>query len=254
VRGERVLVASRMQVSRDGRDLGAIVTLRDRTELETLLRELDSVRGLTGALRAQAHEFSNRLHTLAGLLALGRVEAAQAFIVEISRTDVELRQVLAERIGDELVAALLLAKAVVARERGVELRLASGSRLEEPLRDPREALTVIGNLVDNAIDAVAEAPGGGHVEVGVRADARALAITVRDTGGGFPEEAREAMFEAGWSTKAGDNRGVGLSLVRQLIERRGGTIEVANGTPPGSGAVFTVRLPEVLQATPEAVA
>jgi two-component system CitB family sensor kinase len=243
VRGERILVASRMEVARDGHDLGAIVTLRDRTELEALLRELDSVRGLAGALRAQAHEFSNRLHALAGLLALGRVEAAQDFIAEISHADVELRGALATRIGDELVAALLLAKAVVARERGVELRLAPEARLEEPLRDAREALTVIGNLVDNAVDASAAA-GGDHVSVDVRVDGGDLVVVVRDTGAGVPAGARDAVFEAGWSTKSGSNRGVGLSLVRQLAERRGGTIAIADAEPPGGGAVFTVRLPD----------
>ncbi len=245
VSAERILVASRMEVSRDGRRLGAIVTLRDRTELEALLRELDSVRGLTGALRAQAHEFSNRLHTLAGLLALGRGEAAQAFIAEISHADVVLHGVLAERVGDELVAALLLAKAVVASERGVELRLAPGTCLERPLRDAREALTVIGNLIDNAVDASASLENGDrYVEVDLRAGRRELVVAVRDTGPGVAPDARDAMFEPGWSTKPGSNRGVGLSLVRQLAERRGGTIDVADAGPPAGGATFTVRLPE----------
>jgi two-component system CitB family sensor kinase len=247
VRGERILVASRMEVRRDGRDLGAIVTLRDRTELEALLRELDSVRGVAGALRAQAHEFSNRLHALAGLLALGRVEAAQAFIAEISHADDELRQVLARRVGDELLAALLLAKAVVARERGVELGLAPGACLEEPVRDPREASTVVGNLVDNAIEATAAGGRGGRVEVDLRAHGHELLIAVRDDGCGVPEEARDAIFEPGWSTKPGDNRGVGLSLVRELVERRGGAVEVADAGRPGGGTVFTVRLPEAVR-------
>ena len=243
VRGERILVASRMEVARDGRRLGAIVTLRDRTELEVLLRELDSVRGLAGALRAQAHEFSNRLHALGGLLALGRVEAAQDFIAETSGADVELRGALAEQIGDELLAALLLAKAVVARERGVELRLVPDSRLDAPLRDAREALTVVGNLVDNAVDATV-AGGGDHVDVELRVDGSDLVVVVRDTGPGVPAGARDAVFEAGWSTKPGAHRGVGLSLVRQLVERRGGAVAIADAHGPDGGAVFTARLPE----------
>src|SRR5439155_952250 len=107
--GERVLVANHVPVRLDGRDLGGVTTLRDRTELEGLLRELDSVRDLTDAMRAQAHEFSNRLHTLSGLLQLGHDEEALAFIKEVAHADAALREVVTERIRDRHVAALLLA-------------------------------------------------------------------------------------------------------------------------------------------------
>jgi two-component system, CitB family, sensor kinase len=245
VRGEHVIVANRMAVVRDGRELGAVVTLRDRTELESLLRELDSVRGLTDAMRAQAHEFSNRLHTLAGLLALGHHEAAREFIAEVTDADTELRRGLVERIADERVAALLLAKWAVAAEHGIELRLAADARLDSELVDAREALTVLGNLVDNALDAAPAGPRRpGLVEVFLGEDGSGLVVRVRDSGPGVALSERDCVFEAGYSTKPGAGRGVGLSLIDQLVERRGGRVKVDDATDDDGGAVFTVWLPE----------
>jgi two-component system CitB family sensor kinase len=242
VHGDRVVVANRMAVRRDGRDLGAVATLRDRTELDDLVRELDSVRGLTDALRAQAHEFAGRLHTIAGLLALGHPEDARAFIAEIADADVGLRHEIAERIGEPRVAALLLAKATIAGERGVGLELAPESALDGELRDPREVLTIVGNLVDNAIDAAAGRPGA-RVVVGLAVEADALVAWVRDTGPGVAEADREAVFSPGWSTKAAQGRGVGLSLVRQLVARRGGDVAVEDAEDGQPGAVFTAWVP-----------
>src|SRR3954452_13316391 len=132
--GDRVLVANHMPVQHEGRELGGVTTLRDRTELEGLLRELDSVRDLTDAMRAQAHEFSNRLQTLSGLLQLGHEAEALAFIKEIAHADAELRAAVTERIGDPLISALLVAKFAVAAERGVDLQLAADSQLDSELR------------------------------------------------------------------------------------------------------------------------
>jgi two-component system CitB family sensor kinase len=261
VHGERVVVANRTRVRRDDRDLGAVATLRDRTELDDLVRELDSVRGLSDAMRAQAHEFAGRLHTLAGLLALGHHEDARAFIAEIADADVGLRHEIAEHVVEPHVAALLLAKSTIAAERGVLLDLAPDTRLEGGLVDPREVLTVIGNLVDNAIDAAATGTPAGtaaRVVLGISTEADALLVWVRDTGPGVPDEDRESVFAAGWSTKAADGRGVGLSLVRRLVERRGGEVAVedaveagdggpddggAEGGDGAGGALFTVWLP-----------
>ncbi|HEY3021072.1 MAG TPA: sensor histidine kinase [Solirubrobacteraceae bacterium] len=248
--GERVLIANHVPVRLEGRDLGGVTTLRDRTELEGLLRELDSVRDLTDAMRAQAHEFSNRLHTLSGLLQLGHDEEALSFIREIAHADAALREVITRRIRDPHVAALLLAKSAVAGERGVELRLAEDSLLAGELRDPRALLTVLGNLVDNALDAARdsgrEAP---FAEVGLRMlDGGELLVRVADSGAGIPAGERERIFEPGYTTKPSGgigSRGVGLSLVQRLVERRGGSIRVADA--PRGGALFEVRLPVVLR-------
>ncbi|MFI1657381.1 ATP-binding protein [Streptomyces sp. NPDC020472] len=242
VRGHRVLIANRMPTD----DGGAVATLRDRTELERLGRELDSTRGLIDALRAQDHEHANRLHTLLGLLELEMHEEAVEFVTEVVGVHRATAEQVTERVHDPLLAALLVGKATVAAERGVSLRLAPDSLLPDRLVDPRELVTVVGNLVDNALDAVAGTPGG-RIEVSFRAEGRTVVLRVSDSGPGVPEDRRELIFTEGWTTKAlpsHGKRGLGLALVHRLAERRGGTAEVADGAE--GGAVFTVVLPDAL--------
>ncbi|MGW6738292.1 ATP-binding protein [Streptomyces sp. NPDC055013] len=242
VRGQRVLVANRMPTD----DGGAVATLRDRTELEQLGRELDSTRGLIDALRAQDHEHANRMHTLLGLLELEMYDDAVEFVGEVVGDHRDTAEQVAEKIQDPLLAALLVGKATVAAERGVALSLSDRTGLPDRLIDPRGLVTIVGNLVDNALDAAA---GTAHalVEVELRAEGRAATLRVRDTGPGIPEEHRELIFTEGWSTKkppAHRERGIGLSLVRRFAERQGGSATV--GEAAGGGAEFTVVLPEAL--------
>ncbi|MGW4951267.1 sensor histidine kinase [Streptomyces parvulus] len=242
VRGRRVLVANRMPTD----DGGAVATLRDRTELEQLGRELDSTRGLIDALRAQDHEHANRMHTLLGLLELEMYDDAVEFVGEVVGDHRVTAEQITERIQDPLLAAMLVGKATVAAERGVALRVSDRTRLPDRLVDPRGLVTVVGNLVDNALDAAA---GGPHarVEVELRAEGRAVTLRVRDTGPGVAVEDRELVFTAGWSTKeppAHRQRGIGLSLVRRLAERQGGSATV--DAAYDGGAEFVVVLPEAL--------
>ncbi|GAA4544500.1 ATP-binding protein [Streptomyces collinus] len=242
VRGQRVLVANRMPTD----DGGAVATLRDRTELEQLGRELDSTRGLIDALRAQDHEHANRMHTLLGLLELEMYDDAVDFVGEVVGDHRATAEQVTERIEDPLLAALLVGKATVAAERGVALGVSDRTRLPDRLVDPQGLVTVVGNLVDNALDAVAGKPHA-RVEVEVRAEGRTAILRVRDTGPGIPPEHRELIFTTGWSTKtppAHRERGIGLSLVRRLAERQGGSATV--GEAHGGGAEFTVVLPEAL--------
>ncbi|MFD5005951.1 ATP-binding protein [Streptomyces mutabilis] len=242
VRGQRVLVANRMPTD----DGGAVATLRDRTELEQLGRELDSTRGLIDALRAQDHEHANRMHTLLGLLELEMYDDAVEFVGEVVGDHRVTAEQITERIQDPLLAALLVGKATVATERGVALWVSERTRLPDRLVDSRGLVTIVGNLVDNALDAVAGTPHA-RVEVELRVRGRTATLRVRDTGPGIPAEHRELAFTAGWSTKeppAHRQRGIGLSLVRRLAERQGGSATV--GEAPGGGAEFVVVLPEAL--------
>ncbi|MER7490562.1 sensor histidine kinase [Streptomyces sp. NPDC126497] len=242
VRGRRVLVANRMPTD----DGGAVATLRDRTELDRLGRELDSTRGLIDALRAQDHEHANRMHTLLGLLELEMYDDAVEFVGEVVGDHRTTSEQVTEKIRDPLLAALLVGKATVAAERGVALWVSDGTRLPDRLVDPRGLVTVVGNLVDNALDAVAGTPQA-RVEVELRAEGRTAVLVVRDTGPGIPPEHRESVFTEGWSTKeppAHRERGIGLSLVRRLAQRQGGGATV--GEADGGGAEFTVVLPEAL--------
>ncbi|MGA4839152.1 sensor histidine kinase [Streptomyces sp. G45] len=245
VRGQRVLVANRMPTD----DGGAVATLRDRTELEQLGRELDSTRGLIDALRAQDHEHANRMHTLLGLLELEMYEEAADYVGEVAGAHRVTAEQITEKVHDPLLSALLVGKATVATERGVTLALSEETTLPDRLVDPRGLVTVLGNLVDNALDAAA---GTRHarVEVAVRTEGpqgRTVVLRVRDTGPGVPPEQRESVFTEGWTTKEAPThgkRGIGLALVRRLAERQGGSARV--GAAPGGGAEFTVVLPEAL--------
>jgi len=239
--GERVLVASQREIRFEGRPLGTVLTLRDHTELRALTGELDSVRGLTEALQAQAHEAANRLHTVVTMVELGRTEDA----VRLATAELSLAQQLTDQVvgavTEPALAALLLGKSSQASERGVELTVDDRSRIDgEPIPN-RDLLTVVGNLVDNALEAVAAAQRPRRVRVLVRQEPGEVLIRITDNGPGLTAEQSAAVFRRGWSTKQEKGHGVGLALVRQVAERYGGDCAVAPAD--GGGAVFTVRLP-----------
>ncbi|WP_329438159.1 sensor histidine kinase [Streptomyces canus] len=248
---DHCLVVNRMPVTLHGRELGAVVTVRDRTELIGLLRELDSVRGLTDALRAQQHEFTNRMHTVAGLLDIGDHDAAYEYAVESAGADQALTESVRERIGNALLVGLIVAKTTVAAERGVRMVLSEDSALGEDPPHLRRLLTIVGNLLDNAIDAAAGGPppaGGREVELSLVEAVDLVMVRVADSGPGIPPGAAESIFEDGWSTRPDRGtarRGLGLALVHRLTQLHGGTITVSDGP----GAVFTVMLP-LPDATP----
>ncbi|KAB8193692.1 PAS domain-containing protein [Nonomuraea phyllanthi] len=236
--GERVLVLNRTPVSVRGQHRGWVVTLRDRTQLIQLARELHDTSSATEALRAQAHEFANRMHTVVGLLELGEHEAAIGYITRTARGPYATG--LRERVQEPTLAALLLAKSAEAAERGARLVLSEDSSVPEGLLgDPHDAVLVVGNLVANAIDALDGAEG--TIEVSVQADAGGLRVRVGDSGPGIAPDLVEEVFREGFTTKAARSgpRGLGLALTRQACLRRGGWVRVRNS----GGAVFTALLP-----------
>lgn len=246
---EYFLTVNRMPVALQGRTLGSVITLRDRTELSGLLRELDNVRGLTDALRAQHHEFANRLHALAGLLELGCYDDALDYLTELRGGQATLADSIRDRVSNPLVVGLLLGKSTVADERGVRLVLTEDSRLGEQSAKERALVTILGNLIDNAMDAAAGGPGTPTVTVDLRDDDARITLVVSDTGPGIPPGASARVFTDGFTTKTSHarRRGLGLALVHRLVQRLGGTVSVSEGP----GAVFTVVLPHGDRTEPE---
>lgn len=242
VTAARVLVVNKARAQWNGRPLGFVATVRDRTDLEHLTGELDSARGLTEALRSQAHESSNRLHAIVSLIELGHPERALAFATDELQVSQRLTDTVVGSVGEPALAALLLGKAAQAAERGIDFRIAEGASWPQDTTPVRDLVTIVGNLIDNAFDAVASAPGERRVEVSSRVEGPRVVLSVADTGPGLPPDAVEEAFRRGFSTKeqgSAGRRGIGLALVAQSVSRLGGEMEVTG--PPG--ACFTVRLP-----------
>lgn len=235
----RAIVVSRVPVRSRGRVVGAIATFRDRSELEDLARELQGARTYADTLRAQAHEFANKLHTIAGMLELGWTQQAVAFIARTTRDQQELTNELPGRIADPNLVALLIGKSSVASERGIAFSVSSDSRLGPPNGLSEVLSSIVGNLVENAFDAVEGQPKR-EVQLHIEDEAGEIRLEVRDTGPGVPPDATARIFQVGYSTKVQSNgqRGLGLALVKRLVTQRGGDVSVRND----GGAVFTVRL------------
>ncbi|NYJ00376.1 sensor histidine kinase regulating citrate/malate metabolism [Nocardioides thalensis] len=246
--GTRVVVFNRGEASSDGRGIGTVTTLRDRTELVSLQSQLSSNLSITDTLRAQTHEFDNRLHTISGLVQLGEYDEVANLVGTLTRHRAEVAAHVSQRIADPALVALLLAKDAVAEERGVALELDPGSSLPR-LADAQVAdlTTILGNLVDNAVDACAGHPDA-LVEVWLFVDGRELHVRVRDNGPGVPDELAEKVFVRGFSTKPEPltGRGLGLALVRLICAQRGGEVTLtrnADRQDGERGAEFLVVLP-----------
>ncbi|HEY8306259.1 MAG TPA: ATP-binding protein [Lapillicoccus sp.] len=258
---DRVLVVNRAPVAVGQRMAADVVTIRDRTELQGALGELDSMKVFAESLRSQAHESANRLHTIVALVEMGRGDEA----VRFATTQLELSQRLVDRltaaVQEPALVALLLGKSAQAAERGIALTVTDDTHLDTTLDatfdasldansdstvgaekrghdagavlTPTEMITVVGNLVDNAFDACDK--DDPWVEVTVQQDDAALRIVVADSGPGMDEATFEQARRRGYSTKEGGaegRRGLGLALVSQVVERHGGqlTAEVTYGS------------------------
>ena len=240
-----VLVVNTSPARWQGREVGSVVTLRDHTQIRAVAGELDTVRGLAESLRSQNHEAANRLHTVVSLVELGRTEEALDFATE----ELEVAQLLTDRVvaavSDPVVSALLLGKTAQAAERGVQLRLGASTEVTGLPIGQRDAVTILGNLLDNAIDAVGDSADGAArtVDVQMTGSVAGLHLRVGDSGGGLSADQVTQVFERGWSTKAADGpvgRGLGLALVVQAVRKYDGHIDV--GTSPLGGAEFDVRI------------
>ena len=213
--------------------IGSVTTIRDHTELQELTGELATMTTLSDALRSQAHEFANRLHTIIALIELDRAQDA----AELATSELALSQALADRllsaVEEPVLLALLLGKAAQASERGIAFELDLPDRLEATSVPARDLITIVGNLIDNALDAASATPSPG-VEVSVRSAGDELRIVVADSGPG-PRDAHH-VFDLGVTTKRAAGHGIGLALVRQAVTRLGGRIHV-------TGSRFDVSLP-----------
>lgn len=237
---DRVLLVNQQPVRWDQRSIGTVMTVRDRTELQRVSGELSSVTQFAETLRSRAHEADNRLHAVITMVELGHADDAVRFATAELAVSQQLIDRLMSTVAEPALAALLLGKVSQARDRGVELSVTEESLLDDPaglMLNQGELITLVGNLVDNAIDA-ASSDVSGWVEVTVRGEPEGLTVVVADSGSGMSAGAFEQARTRGYSTK-GDSRGLGLALVWQVVASHGGTITSENTY----GSVITAVLP-----------
>jgi len=207
------------------------------------LASAESMRTLGEALRAQTHEHGNRMHTAVALLELGRTEEAVGILTDSARQSQALvDQVAADTQGDPMVGALLLGKASQALERGIEWVADIAPDAPRSVLAPIDAVALVGNLIDNALDAAAagQEPRWVRVAMARTADGE-LALIVSDSGDGVPAALRERIFHRGFSTKpaGAEGRGVGLALVRAVVDDAGASLVLDAHTP----TTFRIVLP-----------
>ncbi|WP_338565862.1 sensor histidine kinase [Microbacterium paraoxydans] len=249
--GDRMLYLESRAVRRDGRALGDVLIVRDRTDLIALTERLEAVRTMTSALRVQRHEFANRLHVAAGLIDAGRVDDARAFLDElVSRGPVAFPVTGLDLVGDPFLHAFLGAKGVEAAERGVALRIAADTQVIGTVRRAEDVASVLGNLVDNAVvAAVAGAQEPRWVEVSVLSDGDALVVTVADSGEGLrPSDPRPRADDGSGDSVHG--HGIGLPLATEIARRSGGDLWIIDSGGPDHGAVFAARLGDAVDPAP----
>lgn len=242
--GRTIILTNRLPIYHKGRIIGAIATFRDRTEITRLAEELTGLTKFIDAVRAQNHESLNKLHTIAGLIRLKKYGQALDYIFSITEQQQEITRFIARNIKDYRVSGLILGKVTRARELDVALEIDRHSRLDgipAPL-EANDLVIIIGNLIENAMDAVAEVPlGKRRVTLLIRGGSDGLEIRLEDNGCGLPSGPDwERIFDQGFSTKSGDNRGIGLALVKQLVDFARGRIETES--EPGH-TLFRIRLP-----------
>lgn len=234
------LLTNRVPLCVDGEIVGAIATFRDKTEIRHLAEQLTGVRNYAEALRAQTHEFMNKLHVILGMVRLQCYDQLAGYISGIAHQYQAEVGFVVRRIKDPVLAGFLLGKLSHAREAGVNLSLSENSFLPEPADQEviPELVTIVGNLVNNAFEAVADSTVK-CIKIACNYNEGRLLIEVSDSGAGMAEEQKNRLFTKGYSTKA-NNRGLGLFLVQHSLARIGGVIEVFSEKEKGTRFVVSV--------------
>lgn len=240
INGVSILV-NRVPLFVNGAVVGAISTFRDKTEVNQLAEQLTGVRTYAEALRAQSHEFLNRLHVISGMVQLKSYNQLAAFI----RTLVDYRNQefgsITQHLKDPALAGFIMGKISYSREAKVDLSIECTSIIPEPAENKttHELITILGNLLDNAIEAMTDSEDK-TVEVHLSYEDNWLLIEVSDSGPGIANELQKEVFKKGYSTK-GENRGFGLYLVEKSIEALGGELIIDSKLRLGTN--FYVKIP-----------
>jgi len=246
----RQMVVNRLPVRQGDEAIGVVASFRLRDELDHVSQQLTRIQQYADTLRSQTHEYSNKLHTIAGLIQIGAHDDALSLIGRETSDHQSLIHLLLDAVPDPVIAGCLLGKYNRAREMGLHLDIDPGSQMTDiPDALPRDQLvSVLGNLIDNALEATRQHAGeGGCVMLSMTDLGHELIFEVDDQGIGIGigDDERERIFEKGVTSKhdSGKQHGYGLYLVRQFLDRWGGSITVES--LPDAGSRFTLYLPKV---------
>lgn len=247
----RQMIVNRLPVRQGAEITGVVASFRLKDEVDQVSRQLTRIQQYADTLRSQTHEYSNKLHTIAGLIQIEAYDDALNLIGSEVSDHQALIHLLLEAVPDPVIAGCLMGKYNRAREMGLGLQIDAESRMVDiPADMPRDQLvSVLGNLIDNALEATRHQTGeGGRVQLSMTDLGHELIFEVEDQGPGIPEDSQQKIFEKGVTTKQGaEEHGYGLHLVRQFLNRWGGSIMVEN--LPGVGSRFTLYLPKTSQGS-----
>lgn len=243
---DRLVVVDQRPATFRGRRVGAVTTLRDRTEVAALSDQLSAVEGFAQALESQRHDAANTLQSVIALVELGRSEEAIALAAEQTLYPQVLADMLWAKAGDPMLVALVLAKTAVASSRGIDLDVQVGRAVGTQPLSQMDIVRLIGNLLDNALDAAASAAPPRRVRLRLQQqhgpDGRGeLMIGVADSGPGMDPEDLDRALVRGWSTKSGPSpRGLGLAIAAQVVRRHGGILAVDSSALGGAELLVTL--------------
>lgn len=241
----RSIMSTRIPIQVKGKNAGAVAIFKDLTEVKRLAEELTGVRAFVQALRVQTHEHKNKLHTITGLLQLGHTKQALKYLTEVQADEASLIRFLNERFKNENLSGLLLSKVGRGKELGITVEIDQESHFTRfpKFLDQHDFVVLFGNLIENAFDALqGTARTEKLITISVDEHDDVLAILVTDNGSGMSEEVKKRMFENGFSTKAKENRGIGLYLIDEIVKKGRGTIEVSSEEGKGTSFLLLFEL------------
>ncbi len=238
------LMSNRVPILFNHNVLGAVAIFQDRTEVTKIAEELTGVKAFVEALRVQNHEHMNKLHTIAGLIQLGNRDKALNYVFNITEEHEDLSSFLSENIGNDSLAGLLLSKVSRGKELGVQVHIDRKSHLNTfpPDLDKHDFVLLFGNLFENAFTALQQTEDPEkYIEVSIEQDEEVCSILVEDNGVGISEENQKEIFKEGFTTKSEEGHGIGLSLVKNIVDKGDGTIHIYS--QPNQGTSFVITFP-----------
>ena len=239
------VIANRVRIMQDDRLQGWVISFRDKNDINTLSSQLSQVKRYADSLRIMRHEQLNWTATLAGLLHMQRYDEAIRYVEAQSEGAQEILDFISQRFSSAALCGLLLGKYAGAREKGVELRFDPACQLRQipAALNETELMSIIGNLLDNAVEATLHcAAPHDAVELYINDNGNELVIEVADHGSGIAAQIRETLFNQGVSTKPHGDHGIGLHLVASYVAQAHGSIEVSDNEP--HGAIFSLFIPK----------